>query len=86
MRWRAFIVTDKDNKQLYNKNLFISVRFEFSWTKINKINDLRKKERKYLDGSEKNSTFAPAKQKRYAPLAQLVEHLTLNQGVQGSSP
>ena len=24
--------------------------------------------------------------KRYAPLAQLVEHLTLNQGVQGSSP
>ena len=23
---------------------------------------------------------------RYAPLAQLVEHLTLNQGVQGSSP
>ena len=24
--------------------------------------------------------------KVYAPLAQLVEHLTLNQGVQGSSP
>ena len=24
--------------------------------------------------------------KSYAPLAQLVEHLTLNQGVQGSSP
>ena len=24
--------------------------------------------------------------KRYAPLAQLVEHLTLNQGVPGSSP
>ena len=23
---------------------------------------------------------------QYAPLAQLVEHLTLNQGVQGSSP
>ena len=23
---------------------------------------------------------------KYAPLAQLVEHLTLNQGVQGSSP
>ena len=23
---------------------------------------------------------------RYAPLAQLVDHLTLNQGVQGSSP
>ena len=28
---------------------------------------------------------APAKQKD-APVAQLVEHLTLNQGVQGSSP
>ena len=26
------------------------------------------------------------KRHRYAPLAQLVEHLTLNQGVQGSSP
>ena len=25
-------------------------------------------------------------QTRFAPLAQLVEHLTLNQGVQGSSP
>ena len=24
--------------------------------------------------------------RQYAPLAQLVEHLTLNQGVQGSSP
>ncbi len=24
--------------------------------------------------------------RRFAPLAQLVEHLTLNQGVQGSSP
>ena len=31
------------------------------------------------------STFAPAKAKD-APVAQLVEHLTLNQGVQGSSP
>ena len=30
-------------------------------------------------------TFAPAKP-RDAPVAQLVEHLTLNQGVQGSSP
>ena len=32
--------------------------------------------------------FALRKQqnKRNAPLAQLVEHLTLNQGVQGSSP
>ena len=35
--------------------------------------------------SKKVSTFAPAKQKD-APVAQLVEHLTLNQGVQGSSP
>ncbi len=26
------------------------------------------------------------KNKTYAPLAQLVEHLTLNQGVQGSNP
>ena len=31
-------------------------------------------------------TFAPAKKKSDAPVAQLVEHLTLNQGVQGSSP
>ena len=35
--------------------------------------------------SKKVCTFAPAKQKD-APVAQLVEHLTLNQGVQGSSP
>ena len=32
------------------------------------------------------TTFAPAKQKSDALVAQLVEHLTLNQGVQGSSP
>ena len=31
------------------------------------------------------TTFAPAKQENDAPVAQLVEHLTLNQGVQGSS-
>ena len=36
--------------------------------------------------SKKVSTFAPAKQETDAPVAQLVEHLTLNQGVQGSSP
>ena len=30
-------------------------------------------------------TFAPAKQETDAPVAQLVEHLTLNQGVQSSS-
>ena len=35
--------------------------------------------------SKKVRTFAPAKRKD-APVAQLVEHLTLNQGVQGSSP
>ena len=35
--------------------------------------------------SKKVRTFAPAKEKD-APVAQLVEHLTLNQGVQGSSP
>ena len=35
--------------------------------------------------SKKVCTFAPAKRKD-APVAQLVEHLTLNQGVQGSSP
>ena len=34
--------------------------------------------------SKKVCTFAPAKEKD-APVAQLVEHLTLNQGVQGSS-
>ena len=28
----------------------------------------------------------PSRRKKYAPLAQLVEHLTLNQGVPGSSP
>ena len=27
-----------------------------------------------------------SRERRYAPLAQLVEHLTLNQGVQGSNP
>ena len=41
--------------------------------------------------SEKVCTFAPAKKKMHtrkkenAPVAQLVEHLTLNQGVQSSS-
>ena len=33
----------------------------------------------------KMSTFAPAKQETDAPVAQLVEHLTLNQGVHSSS-
>ena len=35
--------------------------------------------------SKKRRTFAPAFKKN-APVAQLVEHLTLNQGVQGSNP
>ena len=35
---------------------------------------------------KKVSTFAPAKLKGDALVAQLVEHLTLKQGVQGSSP
>ena len=35
---------------------------------------------------KKSSTFAPAKLESDALVAQLVEHLTLNQGVQGSSP
>ena len=35
--------------------------------------------------TRKMSTFAPAKQETDAPVAQLVEHLTLNQGVQSSS-
>ncbi len=32
------------------------------------------------------SGYMPCTQELFAPLAQLVEHLTLNQGVQGSSP
>ena len=36
--------------------------------------------------SKKSSTFAPAFEKEYVFLAQLVEQLTLNQWVQGSSP
>ena len=36
--------------------------------------------------SKKSSTFAPAFEKGHVFLAQLVEQLTLNQWVQGSSP
>ena len=36
--------------------------------------------------SKKSSTFAPAFEKEHVFLAQLVEQLTLNQWVQGSSP
>ena len=35
--------------------------------------------------TRKMPNFAPAKQETDAPVAQLVEHLTLNQGVQSSS-
>ena len=41
---------------------------------------------KYLVNSKKSSTFAPAFEKKRVFLAQLVEQLTLNQWVQGSSP
>ena len=41
---------------------------------------------KYLAMSNKDYTFAPANEKEVALLAQLVEQLTLNQWVQGSSP
>ena len=46
-----------------------------------KILGIRKKDLQ----NEKTSTII-AVLNGYAPLAQLVEHLTLNQGVQGSSP
>ena len=36
--------------------------------------------------SKKSSTFAPAFEMKHVFLAQLVEQLTLNQWVQGSSP
>ena len=36
--------------------------------------------------SKKSSTFAPAFENEHVFLAQLVEQLTLNQWVQGSSP
>ena len=45
------------------------------------------RERKGLQESEgKLSLHTFFLERKYAPLAQLVEHLTLNQGVQGSSP
>ena len=45
-----------------------------------------KKRAKSFVNKKKVSTFAAANRKCDAPVAQLVEHLTLNQGVQGSSP
>ena len=41
---------------------------------------------KNLVSSKKSSTFAPAFETKHVFLAQLVEQLTLNQWVQGSSP
>ena len=41
---------------------------------------------KYFVRIKKSTTFALAKQKGHALLAQLVEQLTLNQWVQGSNP
>ena len=41
---------------------------------------------KYLVSPKKSSTFAPGFKRNYVFLAQLVEQLTLNQWVQGSSP
>ena len=41
---------------------------------------------KYLVKSKKSSTFALAFEKEHVFLAQLVEQLTLNQWVEGSSP
>ena len=40
----------------------------------------------WFSGHSKSSEASNMKVLGYAPLAQLVEHLTLNQGVQGSSP
>ena len=41
---------------------------------------------KYFVRIKKSATFALAKQKGHALLAQLVEQLTLNQWVQGANP
>ena len=40
----------------------------------------------YILGKDEVSSSNLPNSSIYAPLAQLVEHLTLNQGVQGSSP
>jgi hypothetical protein len=39
-----------------------------------------------FEGAVCGGRCSPFRAQDYAPLAQLVEHLTLNQGVQGSSP
>ena len=45
-----------------------------------------KKVAKKFGGFAESSYLCTRKTKNVAPVAQLVEHLTLNQGVQGSSP
>ena len=55
--------------------------------KYGRFEKVERKTGKSLVTSNKICTFAPANRKCCdAPVAQLVEHLTLNQGVQGSSP
>ncbi len=49
-------------------------------------NKINRNLKKLLTNLQKDSIISLAIEKMYAPLAQLVEHLTLNQGVQGSSP
>ena len=56
------------------------------YIKERKSREKTKKNGKNLVVIKKSSTFAPAKLESDALVAQLVEHLTLNQGVQGSSP
>ena len=53
---------------------------------FNKKNILVKKNRKIFGQFTESLYLCTRKTKNDAPVAQLVEHLTLNQGVQGSSP
>ena len=48
--------------------------------------DSDKKVRIKFVGIKKNNYLCTRKTEENAPVAQLVEHLTLNQGVQGSNP
>ena len=54
--------------------------------KILKKADSDKKIRIKFVGIKKNNYLCTRKTEENAPVAQLVEHLTLNQGVQGSNP
>ena len=56
------------------------------YIKERKSREKTKKNGKNLVVIKKSSTFAPAKLESDALVAQSVAHLTLNQGVQGSSP